>query len=773
MSEIAHGASSASRTLHYKQIAHRLTTASFAYSSIVFGIAQAAAPSTSDADDTNTTPISTADSTRSGQQVADANDGRPGDLEVVIVSAQKRDERLQDVPVPVTAISAAALTETNQLRLQDYYTSITGLSVTPDDEHGAPVLAIRGITTGPGTPTVGITVDDVPYGSSTGSGHGYLAPDLDPSDLARVEVLRGPQGTLYGASSMGGLLKYVTVDPTMDALSGRIQAGLDSVKNGDQSGYSVRGSVNVPLSDTLAIRASTYSRLDPGYIDDPTLSAKGVNKGEAYGGRLSGLWRPSEDLSLKVNALIQHTRTDGSPDVDIEPGLGDLQQSAVRGTGGFDRTLQAYSATLKANLGRFALTSVSGYNINTSSDVLDYSPVLGFYTDKFFQVTGTPFAEHLKTTKFTEEVRLAGPIAAHIDWLAGLFYTNETSSETQQLSAAVPASGQLVGTWLNDNVPSTFREYAIFTDFTFHLTDAFEVQVGGRESANRQALTESFVGLYDSVFLGLTSPVLYPEVTTKDNSFTYLVTPRYKLTPDVMLYARLASGYRPGGPNTNYQTYGVPPNYSPDTTKNYEIGVKADALDHVLTFDVSLYYIDWKNIQLALVDPSDGASFSANASRAKSQGLEFAVGARPLKGLILSTWVAWNDAQLTAGFPTDAAYGVSGERLPFSSRFSGNASIQQDFPITDRATGYVGGTVSYVGDRLGVFTSTPARQDLPAYAKTDLRAGVKYQSWDLDFYANNVADRRSLLNGGLGTVIPVAFSYIQPRTVGFAIAKSF
>jgi outer membrane receptor protein involved in Fe transport len=158
-------------------------------------------------------------------------------------------------------------------------------------------LSIRGIMSGLYTnPTVGITVDDVPYGSSTflGGGGGTVMPDIDPADLARIEVLRGPQGTLYGASSMGGLLKFVTVDPSTDGVSGRIEGGINSVYNGAELGYGARGSVNVPLGDVLAVRVSAFSRQDPGYVDNVQSGQRGVNKTDVDGGRLSALWRPSD-----------------------------------------------------------------------------------------------------------------------------------------------------------------------------------------------------------------------------------------------------------------------------------------------------------------------------------------------------------------------------------------------------------------------------------------------------------------------------------------------
>jgi iron complex outermembrane recepter protein len=698
-------------------------------------------------------------------------------LEEIVVTAQKKNEDLLEVPVPVTAISAESLIGSNQLRLQDYYTKIPGLSVATND-FGAMLLTIRGITTGGySNPTVGITVDDVPYGSSSANGYGEQAPDIDPSDLARVEVLRGPQGTLYGASSIGGLLKYVTVDPSTDTVSGRVEAGTSSVYNGAELGYSVRGSVNVPLSDTLAVRASGFSREDPGYIDDVLTGQRGVNETRAEGGRLSALWKPSEALSLKVSALIQHSTSDGSAYAGVGAGLGDLQQSIIRGFGGFDQTLQAYSATLAAKLGNVDLTAVTGYNVSRNSSSIDYTSILGTFTEKLFGVTGTPLINYQEPKKFTQEIRFLVPIGQRIEWLAGAFYDNENSLRTaQNVPAVVPSTGVEVGQFLQDTLPSTDTDIAVFTDLTFHVTDRFDVQVGGRESQNRQSYMQTFIGPWDAVLLSLPSPVVYPKVNSKDNAFTYLLTPRFKVSPDLMVYARLASGYQPGGPNLTLasSTSTVPLSFKPDTSQNYEIGIKGDVLDHALSFDASLYYIDWKDIQLQLTVANTGIGYLANGSRAKSEGAELSVESRPLRGLIIDAWVTVDDAALTAAFPaTSSAYGLKGDRLPYGSRFSGNLSLEQDFPLTSRVSGFVAGEVSYVGNREGVFTGSPQRQYFPDYAKTNLRGGIKYESWTANFFVNNVADKRGILNGGIGLALPTEFYYIQPRTVGVSVAKAF
>jgi iron complex outermembrane recepter protein len=718
-------------------------------------------------------------STPVGGRSSTAQDGSSGigGLEEIVVTAQKRNERLQDVPVPVTSINTQSLVDSNQLRLQDYYSQIPGLSVTPADTRGAPVLAIRGVTTGGSlNPTVGITVDDIPYGSSVNLGGGFAAPDLDPSDLARIEVLRGPQGTLYGASSIGGLLKYVTVDPTTDGLRGHVQVGTNRISHSNDLGYDASAAVNVPLSTTFAVRVSGFTRQDHGYIDNVLTGERGINTLDSRGGRLSALWRPSDAFSLKLSALFQHAAAEGASEVDL--GLGDLNQSRVRGSGGFDRKIQAYSAVLKAKFGTLEVAALSGYSLNRGGDSQDFTSVYGAaVTDPLFQVPGTPTSESYQTRKFTQEVRVSAPLGSQFEGLVGVFYTHETSHNVQDIFAADPFTGIRVGQLVNDDVPSRYEEYAGFADLTWHPTDRFDIQIGGRESQNRQKYRETLTGpLYPLFYPQLTSPVVNPEIDTQDNSFTYLLTPRFKVSADLMVYARLASGYRPGGPNQTSTLFNAPPSYRPDRTNNYEIGVKGNVLDQLLSFDASLYYITWKDIQLTFVDPTTFAGYFVNASRARSQGIELSTQARPAHGLTIAAWVTWNDATLTRALPMGgdgSPVGAPGSRLPNTSRFSGNLSIQQDFPVAGNVTGYIQGVLSYVGDRVGVFTGTPDRQGFAGYAKTDVRAGLKDDEWTLNLYVTNATDRRGVLTGGLGTVNPAAFTYIQPRAIGLSVDRHF
>lgn len=714
-------------------------------------------------------------------------------LDEVVVTAQKRRENLLDVPVPVTAISADALVDNNQLRVQDYYATIPGLNVTPAGVGSYQSLTIRGISAGVvANPTVGITIDDVPFGTSTsngGGGVGQIVPDVDPGDLVRIEVLRGPQGTLYGASSMGGLLKFVTLDPSTDSISGRVEADASGVYHGANLGYGTRASVNLPLSDTFAVRASGFGRQDPGYIDNVETGERGANRAQGAGARLSALWRPSGLFSLKLSALYQKIKGDGEPDVDrptngflglvnVGHDLGNLQQYHILGSGDYERSVQAYSATLTAKIGSADLTAISGYNIESFSDSFDYSN--GFYgavAQQLFGVAGANGPESDRTDKFTQELRLSVPIGQRFEWLIGGFYTYENSKYNQAILAEDPSSGAVAGATLTDAFAATYMETAGFTNLTIHLTDRFDLQLGGRESQIRQTFSDAFTGPLVMVFFGQTSPYIQPQLDSKANAFTYLVTPQFKVSSDLMIYARMASGYRPGGSNYSAGP-GTPDAYNPDKTQDYEIGVKGEFLDHKLSVDASLYYIGWKDIQVFETNPATGIGYIANGNRAKSQGLELSVESRPLTGLTIAAWLTLSDAVLTQAFPPNSnEYGVAGDRLPYSSRVSANLSLERDFPLASRLMGFVRGAVSFVGNRESEFAGTPTgmRANFPSYTQSDFRAGARYDSWTAALTINNISDQRGILNGGVGAASAENFGYvyIQPRTVALTVVKTF
>jgi len=691
-------------------------------------------------------------------------------LEEVVVTAQKKEERLQDVPVPVSVLSGDSLASQNQLLLSDYATSVPGFVVAPVGV-GEQQLAIRGITTSNFTlPTVGVTIDGVPYGGLID------VPDIDPGDLARVEVLRGPQGTLYGSASMGGLVNFVTKEPSLTGYSGSLQAGTSTVYNGSGAGYSLRGSANLPLNNVTALRISGYSYTNPGYIDNPVLNLQGVNRTDAYGGRAALLFQPLDNLSIKFSTLYDHIDQRGSSEVGVPTvgyprttGLGDLQQNYMPGLGGQRKETQAYSLTLNADLGPVKLVSLSGYNNVYDPSSFDWTEVYGSEAQRDFGVEGAGTYAFTHYKKYTEELRLSGSLGDRFDWLVGGFYSHTKLYGDELVTANDPATGRIVGNVWILIYPRTYQETAGFVNLTYHFTDRFDVQFGGRESNNQEHQAPE---TQEGPLTRSTTPVVSPAESSNENAFTYLVTPRWKLSQDFMVYARFASGFRPGGPNQH--PVGIPPAYSPDKTQNYELGAKGDLLEHLLSIDTAVYYINWKNIQLEKVAPDTGLAYTANGGGAKSEGVEVSVTLRPTKGLSISGWYAYNNAVLTEAFPANSTfYGLPGDRLPLSSRNSGYLNVEDDFVLTGSTSAFVAATERFIGDRVGVFTGNAQRQDLPAYQLTDLRAGVKQDSWTTTLYVNNLFDRRGVVNGGTGYLLPFAFIYTMPRTVGLTLSKAF
>jgi outer membrane receptor protein involved in Fe transport len=714
-----------------------------------------ASQASAQAQDSQTTPPSS--------QPASAE---PTDSDIV-VTARKREERLQDVPAPVSVVSAANLVNNNQSRLREYFSTIPGLQVAPTPgASNQQSIVIRGVSSGQASnPTVGIMLDDAPYGASNFD----FGPEIDPSDLQRVEVLRGPQGTLYGANSMGGLIKYVTQEPLTSEASGRVQGGLSGVAHGNKLGYDFRAGVNVPLSDVLAVRLSGFTRKDPGYIDNVLTGQKDINSLTSSGGHASLLWKAASNVTVKLSALYQRMRGEGSSEETHVAGLAPYQQDYVRGAGQFTKTGQAYSANINADLAGIDLTSITAYSrFDLKNAVQDYSTVnpYGPAALRLFGVGGATSTATAGNRRFTQEVRAAFQTGPVFDWLLGAYYSDEDTPYFQTLNGVTPVTGANAGTLIDFNIPFKYREFALFGNSTAHLTDRLSVQVGGRYSftnARYPAVTET------GALLGRT--LVIPAVAAKRNVFTYLISPQFKINSDHMIYARIASGYRPGRTNS-FNTDPVPRVADPDTTTNYEVGAKGSLWSNLLSYDISLYHIDWKDVQLTLRSVS-GLAFTANAGRARSQGAEVSATLRPGAGVVLTGWVSLNDAIITEGVINASTYAPDGSRLPFATRLTTSLSANKSFALTDRAALTVGATYNHVSKRLGTFVPTATRGEFPAYDKLDLNVGVTDGSWAFNVYAKNVTDTRGLLGGGIGSFPATAYLYLQPRVIGASISKNF
>lgn len=699
-------------------------------------------------------------------------------LQQVVVTAQKRQQFLQDTPVPVTALNPDALTANGQTQLQDYFAQVPGLSLN-DKGDGSTNIVLRGIATGDyGNPTVAVMVDDVPFGGSTALAGGQIyQPDLDPTILSQVEVLRGPQGTLYGASSLGGLINYVTKDPSTRGYTGQLQTDVDGIPGGGV-GYGVSGSANVPLTDTLAVRVSGFSRNSPGYIDNVYSGRNDVNSVNAAGGDASLLWTPSNVLSIRLGALYQYKHSDADDEINTDfsdnPLFGDLKQSFLPGSGAYWNESELYTSKISLHFGWSDLTSITGYGINFYKEASDTSPL---FDSPPYNLPSSELFNRFNTKRVTQEFRLSSPTGQHLEWLLGAYFTHERDPVVQEISGVDPSTAAILSNTYEATWVATYQEFAGFGDATYHFTDAFALQGGLRFSENRQTYQEADFGTLGEIAPGV--PFTTAQDST-DHSVTFLVVPQLKITEDMMAYIRIASGYRPGGPNADATLFNLPGTFTADTTLNYELGLKGRGLQNTFSYDLSAFYIDWRKVQLFLTDPVSEFAYFTNGGDARSSGLEAEFGYVTHYGLHVSANASYNVAQL-ASSPPPGVIANNGSQLPYTPKFGGSVSAEQDFPINDKWTGYLGGTVAYVGTRYGDFPGTAGslRTVFPDYTTLDLRMGARADLWTATLYIRNATNRRGVLSSISADgafALPTSTyltNFIEPRTIGLSVACSF
>lgn len=697
-------------------------------------------------------------------------------LTEVVVTAQKRQERLVDVPASVMVLGGDALRAQKADRLEDYVARIPGL-VLDSRVVGQQRLTIRGVSTGAQyASTVAVYIDDAPVGASNGDGAGGLiTPEIDSIDLARIEVLRGPQGALYGASNIGGLVKYVTVAP--DTTKFGVAASLDGVSLAHGgSGGAVKARINAPLiTDKLALLVSGYSRKDPGFIDDAARGASDVDEADARGGRIALLATPIDGLSIKAAAIVQERSGDGFAQVDADPTTlkplyGDYQQRRVEGLERFKNTVRLYYLSGGYDLGWAQLSATASYNTVSNKSSQDSTAGFGVALAPMLGVSnlGLGSAYDIDQDKLTGEARLSGKVGSRIEWLGGVYYTLENSDTLVNLPTfnAVTGAPIVLPAILDGAIDARFRETAGFGQFTFHASDRFDIAIGARYAKNHQASTTSLSGL----LAGGSSVTL---ADARDSSWTYSVAPKYELTSHLNIYARLATGYRPGGANGGFAPK---PTYGPDKVTNYEIGLKGAYPATGLSFEIAAFRVDWRDVQLKLLNPQN-LGYTENAGKASSQGVEGNIAYSPRQGLTLTASAAYVDAQLERDIPA-GTYGLKGDALPYSPRLKLSLSADYEKPIATDWTGFVGGGLYYTDKVTGEFTQSASalRVKLPSYATADARVGVNHDQWSLALVAKNMFDKRAYNGVTALTLSPTgatALSIIQPRTLSLSVRYNY
>ena len=693
----------------------------------------------------------------------------------VVVTANKRAEKLKDVAQEVTSLSGSALDLQQAAHFEDYVNLVPGFNMVSAQE-GQSRLVLDGVNAGGDSATVATYVDETPYGSATGLANGgVLAPDLDTFDVNRVEVLRGPQGTLYGASSLGGVLKFITNAPDPYHFSGKVEVDGENTDHGGDGG-SVKAMVNLPINDKIAIRASGFYTDDAGYIDDPLRGAKNINETKFNGGRVGVYLHPIEKLTIRLTVAAQDILSNGDSVEDLNPTTlqplyGQLTQSRTFAQPN-DITYRIYNATADYDFGFADLLSSTSYGtLHQSTDVDATAIYGGLLTGAFGEPLGAGINQELDQQKFTQEVRLTSK-PQQLEWLIGGFFTRERNELDQDLGAVdlahppqfAPGLGGLEFVALD----SVYTEYAVFGNVDYHFTDRFDLSVGGRYSKNDQSAGQVTSGL-------LVGPASNAPGSSSEGVFTFAVAPKYKINDDVTAYARVSKGYRPGGPNviSPGAPATVPRSFQSDSLIDYQIGVKADLLEKTVSVDASAFYIDWSRIQL-LADV-DNFGVNVNGGKAKSQGVEGTVSYVPLPGLNLSANVAYTDATLRSD--TGALLGgVTGNPLPYSAKWTGAVNADYSHALLNDARGFIGGSLRYIGDRKADFDPNIGQVPLPSYVSLDLHLGVEWQNYRAELYAKNLNDARGILSlTGFGSTPngAVMAGVMRPRTIGLSLSAKY
>jgi iron complex outermembrane recepter protein len=707
----------------------------------------------------------------------------PAQLGTVIVTANKREERLQDVPMAVSVLDDTQLQRENALGFNDYASQVPGLNLISSGE-GWSQLVLRGITTGSRQPnaTVGTYIDDTPYGSSTVYAAGsMLTPDIDPDDLQRIEVLRGPQGTLYGSNTLGGLLKFVTTPPDTSQASARVGVDTSSIAGGG-SGYGTHATVNIPLvADKLALRVNVYDRDDPGYIRNINTGQSEVDKAKVSGGRAQLLWTPNDKVSVRFSALAQNLNSDGlaNQGIDVNPATlqplyGWANQNRAADTGVFKLKYRLYDLSVNADFGWAKLISTTSYSTLRLTENEDITALYGPVINPVFGLTDGGYSEFqpIALNKVTQELRLQSPADQTWEWRTGLFFTHEHTTDDQDILAfnyntgapiALPPLGIVsVG-------PATFDEWAGYGDLTWHATSQLSVMVGARYSWDSTSYTQTTTGL-------LTGDTAF-STRGQDHPVTYLFNPSYKFSDDLMAYVRVASGFRPGGPNVGVPPgLGAPLTFGPDKLVNYELGLKSLMLDKHMSVEADVFYINWSKVQLTTT--ADGFSFLGNGGKATSKGAEASWRFTPLAGLTLWANSSYTKAELASDTPPGGLYGVTGDPLPYVPKWNASIGADYNFPLGGDWSGFFGGDFSYIGSREGDFNPVPApRVRLPAYTNLDLHAGTNYANWTVEVYAKNLANKRGITSMWPETInqigSPFQATYQTPRTIGMSATVDF
>lgn len=754
---------------------------------------------------------------------------------VILVTAQKRTENLQDVPIAITALGGDKLRELQVKELQDAVKNIPSVTI-QTTQPGFSQVYFRGVASGENAnhsgplPTVGTYLDEMPITTIQG------ALDIHAYDIARVEALAGPQGTLYGASSMAGTIKIVTNKPGYSGTYGAVDMELNSVAHGDVGGVA-QGFLNFKLSDRSALRIVGWYRHDGGYIDNiagsrtypvsgitqtnADLVEKNYNDVDTYGARMALGIELDDDWTITPTLMGQIQKVNGSFAQERSTAVSKkLQTVQYNPESSKDEWYQA-ALTIEGKIGNWDLVATGGIlnrKDRTESDYSDYS----YFYDALYGSGAYLYdnADDLvspnqyikgrdKYRRQFGELRISSPQENRLRLIAGLFAQRQVHQITQNyiidgIADAITVPGTDSDIWLTRQ-KRIDRDYAAFGELSFDITDKLTATGGLRVYKYKNSLV-GFFGYSDgySSRTGVAacfeeakvsgSPCTNLDAKTSDTGSIYKANLTYKLTPDWLVYATWSRGFRPGGINRR----GGQPPYAPDTLDNYEFGWKSQM--GAFHFNYAMFREDWSNIQLSFLG-ENGLTLIRNAGEARIYGVEFDMGYRKA-GLTLNASGSYNDAKITKDFCliANATFDCSipegensrlaqaGTHLPITARFKANALARYEFPIGGW-TGHIQGAVNYIGKRRSDLrdAENAIKGEFGAYTTADFSLGVKNDVWRFEIYANNLFDSNGVINSsvqclettcgdplGISGTGGVFYDYvIRPRVIGLKVGRDF
>jgi iron complex outermembrane recepter protein len=724
-----------------------------------------------------------------------AQDAADEDSDVIVVTAQKREQNLQDVPIAINAIGNEKLDQLQVSELQDVVKFLPSVTI----QQGGPGFAqiyFRGVASGENAnhsaslPTVGTYLDEMPITTIQG------ALDLHAYDLSRVEALAGPQGTLYGASSMAGTLKLVTNAPDPSGFYGGAGVEINNVAHGD-FGAIYEGFLNVPISEGAAARLVGWYRDDGGYIDNifgsrtyassgitqnnAALVEKNYNDAETYGARLALGIDLDENWTIKPTLMGQVQNTEGSYSQERSgQTTGELQTVQYNPEGSRDKWIQA-ALTIEGKIGSWDLTATGGHlrrKTETESDYSDYAyfyDALAGYGAYFYDNNGdlvnpNQYIQGIDRYKKTfGELRIASPAEAPLRFIGGLFYQRQSHNIEQNyiindIADSITVTGTDSNIWLTKQ-QRVDRDYAAFGEVTFDVTDKLSLTGGGRYYKFDNSL-KGFFGFaagysgdkFDPVLgdfavdgtgeaacngqpvIVTGSPCTNVNKSTSDTGFIHKLNATYKITDDALVYATWSRGFRPGGINRR----GTLPPYGSDKLDNYELGWKTTF--GAFRWNGAVYQQDWNNIQLSFLG-ANGLTEIRNAGIARIRGVEMDFGYRA-GGFSLNAGFSYNDAEIRRDF-CRVANPQFDCTLPLPDSKRDNDLLPDDNELL-----------------------APAGSRLPVTAKFKGNAIARYEfpvsDWDghVQFAVNHIGSRRSdlrpaqnTLKGNLGAYTTVDFSF--------------